>query len=218
MPKKSTLNSKIKKAKTKQKGEKEMKKRIVSFIVVLTITLSTKDNKNLSREDNLTYVSSTIISQDMAVINTTKKIINPYTDQSVTIGKNYYNYKAEAEDQEKSIIYHENTYIQNSGVDFIYDKTFDVVAVLDGEVTNIKEDEVLGKIVEISHDNKYVSIYQSLSEINVKKGDIVSQGQILGKSGKNELDKELGNHLHFEMYVGGQTVDPLLYLNKDVQD
>lgn len=190
----------------------------LSFIVVLTITLSTKDNKNLSREDNLTYVSSTIISQDMAVINTTKKIINPYTDQSVTIGKNYYNYKAEAEDQEKSIIYHENTYIQNSGVDFIYDKTFDVVAVLDGEVTNIKEDEVLGKIVEISHDNKYVSIYQSLSEINVKKGDIVSQGQIIGKSGKNELDKELGNHLHFEMYVGGQTVDPLLYLNKDVQD
>ena len=190
----------------------------LSFIVVLTITLSTKDNKNLSREDNLTYVSSTIISQDMAVINTTKKIINPYTDQSFTIGKNYYNYKAEAEDQEKSIIYHENTYIQNSGVDFIYDKTFDVVAVLDGEVTNIKEDEVLGKIVEISHDNKYVSIYQSLSEINVKKGDIVSQGQILGKSGKNELDKELGNHLHFEMYVGGQTVDPLLYLNKDVQD
>ncbi len=118
----------------------------------------------------------------------------------------------------KSIIYHENTYIQNSGVDFIYDKTFDVVAVLDGEVTNIKEDEVLGKIVEISHDNEYVSIYQSLSEINVKKGDIVSQGQVLGKSGKNELDKELGNHLHFEMYVGGQTVDPLLYLNKDVQD
>ena len=190
----------------------------LSFIVVLTITLSTKDNKNLSREDNLTYVSSTIISQDIAVINTTKKIINPYTDQSVTIGKNYYNYKAEAEDQEKSIIYHENTYIQNSGVDFIYDKTFDVVAVLDGEVTNIKEDEVLGKIVEISHENKYVSIYQSLSEINVKKGDIVSQGQILGKSGKNEIDKELGNHLHFEMYVGGQTVDPLLYLNKDVQD
>lgn len=206
---------------TKRKLKKYVLPTIImtlSFIVVLTITLSTKNNKNLSREDNLTYVSSTIISQDMAVINTTKKIINPYTDQSVTIGKNYYNYKAEAEDQEKSIIYHENTYIQNSGVDFIYDKTFDVVAVLDGEVTNIKEDEVLGKIVEISHDNKYVSIYQSLSEINVKKGDIVSQGQILGKSGKNELDKELGNHLHYEMYVGGQTVDPLLYLNKDVQD
>lgn len=189
-----------------------------SFIVVLTVAIITKDNKNLSKEDNITYVSNTIISQDMAVINTTKKIINPYTDQSVTIGKNYYNYKAESAEQEKSIIYHENTYIQNSGVDFVYDKTFDVVAVLDGEVTNVKEDEILGKIIEISHNNEYVSIYQSLSEANVKKGDIISQGQVIGKSGKNELDKELGNHLHFEMYVGGQTVDPLLYLNKDVQD
>ncbi|MBQ3510794.1 MAG: M23 family metallopeptidase [Bacilli bacterium] len=189
-----------------------------SFIVILTVAIITKDNKNLSKEDNITYVSNTIISQDMAVINTTKKIINPYTDQSVTIGKNYYNYKAESAEQEKSIIYHENTYIQNSGVDFVYDKTFDVVAVLDGEVTNVKEDEILGKIIEISHNNEYVSIYQSLSEANVKKGDIISQGQVIGKSGKNELDKELGNHLHFEMYVGGQTVDPLLYLNKDVQD
>lgn len=189
-----------------------------SFIVILTVAIITKDNKNLSKEDNITYVSNTIISQDMAVINTTKKIINPYTDQSVTIGKNYYNYKAESAEQEKSIIYHENTYIQNSGVDFVYDKTFDVVAVLDGEVTNVKEDEILGKIIEISHNNEYVSIYQSLSEVNVKKGDIISQGQVIGKSGKNELDKELGNHLHFEMYVGGQTVDPLLYLNKDVQD
>ena len=152
----------------------------------------------------------------MAVINTSKKIINPYTDHSVTIGKNYYNYKAEAEEQENSIIYHENTYIQNSGVDFIYDKIFDVVAVLDGEVTNVKEDEILGKIVEINHNNEYVSVYQSLSEVNVKKGDIVSQGQVLGKSGKNVLDKEIGNHLHFEMYVSGQIVDPLLYLNKDV--
>ena len=189
-----------------------------SFIVILTVAIITKDNKNLSKEDNITYVSNTIISQDMAVINTTKKIINPYTDQSVTIGKNYYNYKAESAEQEKSIIYHENTYIQNSGVDFVYDKTFDVVAVLDGEVTNVKEDEILGKIIEISHNNEYVSIYQSLSEAHVKKGDIISQGQVIGKSGKNELDKELGNHLHFEMYVGGQTVDPLLYLNKDVQD
>ena len=189
-----------------------------SFIVILTVAIITKDNKNLSKEDNITYVSNTIISQDMAVINTTKKIINPYTDQSVTIGKNYYNYKAESEEQEKSIIYHENTYIQNSGVDFVYDKMFDVVAVLDGEVTNVKEDDILGKIIEISHNNEYVSIYQSLSEVNVKKGDIISQGQVIGKSGKNELDKELGNHLHFEMYVGGQNVDPLLYLNKDVQD
>lgn len=189
-----------------------------SFVFVLTAVLLGKDNNKSLKEENFTYVSNTIISKDMAVINTTKKIINPYTDQSVTVGKSYYNYKAEAEEQEKSIIYHENTYIQNSGVDFIYNKTFDVVAVLDGEVTNVKEDEILGKVIEINHNNEYITAYQSLSEVNVKKGDIISQGQVIGKSGENVLDKELGNHLHFEMYIGGQSVDPLQYLNKDVEN
>ena len=94
--------------------------------------------------------------------------------------------------------------------------TFDVVSVLEGTITNVKEDETLGKIVEIKHSNDYISIYQSLSEVSVKKGDTVTQGQVIGKSGTNELDKELGNHLHFEFYANGQIVDPTLYLNKEI--
>ena len=37
-----------------------------------------------------------------------------------------------------------------------------------------------------------------------------------GKSGSNELDKEIGNHLHLELYVNGQVVDPMLYLDKEL--
>lgn len=188
---------------------------VVGFFAIL-MALVTSKNTNLKSTGNLTYVSNTILSQDLAVINTTKKMIYPYNDLSTSIGKKYYDYKGEASEQEKSIIYHQNTYIQNSGIDFTNNQTFDVVAVLDGTITNIKEDKLLGKIVEINHNNEYVSIYQSLSEVNVKKGDNVSQGQILGKSGTNELDKDLGNHLHFELYIGGQIVDPLLYLDKEI--
>lgn len=186
---------------------------IVAIFVALVMT---KTGTTLKDKNTLNYVSNTILSQDIAVINTTPKVIYPYTDPSVTIGKSYYNYKGTAEEQEKSIIYHENTYIQNSGVDFINEKPFEVVSVLDGTVTNVKEDEVLGKIVEINHNNEYVSIYQSLSEVKVKKGDTVSQGQVLGVSGTNELDKNLGNHLHFEFYAEGQIVDPTLYLDKEL--
>ena len=114
------------------------------------------------------------------------------------------------------IIYHDDTYMQNSGVDFISTNTFDIISVLDGTVSDVKEDETLGKIVEIKHNNDYISIYQSLSEVSVKKGDTVKQGQVIGKSGTNELDKEIGNHLHFEFYVNGQIVDPTLYLNKEL--
>ena len=87
---------------------------------------------------------------------------------------------------------------------------------MDGTVINIKEDDILGKVVEVQHNNDYITVYQSLSEVNVKKGDIISQGHVIGKSGINTLDKELGNHLHFELYIGGQVVNPMNYLNKEV--
>ena len=93
---------------------------------------------------------------------------------------------------------------------------FDVISVLNGTVVDTSDNEILGKTVEISHDNGLVTIYQSLSEINVKKGDVIYQGQVIGKSGINKLDKELGNHLHFEFYTNGQIVDPNLYLNKEI--
>ena len=186
------------------------------LITVITAVLLTRINNSIESNDHLTYVSGTIISQDIAVINTTKRIIFPYTEQEVKVGKNYYDFKGTAESQENSIIYHDDTYIQNSGVDFVYDKMFDVISILEGTVTNVKEDEVLGKIVEITHNNDYISVYQSLTEVNVKKGDTISQGQRIGKSGNNQLDKELGNHLHFELYIGGQVVNPLDYLDKEI--
>lgn len=186
-------------------------------LAITTALILTNTNNALDKaEEHLNYVSNTILSQDIAVMNTNTKVIYPYTDLSVTIGKSYYDYKGSSEQQEKSIIYHENTYIQNSGVDFVAENTFEVIAVLDGTVSNVKEDKVLGKIVEINHGNDYVSIYQSLSDVKVKKGDTVTQGQALGISGTNELDKALGNHLHFEFYAEGQIVDPTLYLDKEL--
>ena len=189
---------------------------ITGVIFTAAITNNNLKSKNHQKE-SLTYVSNTILGNDLAVINTKTKVVNPYTDSSVTIGKNYYDYKSDAKDQEKSIIYHDNTYMQNSGIDFVSENIFDVISVLDGTVTDVKDDEILGKIVEIKHNNEYISIYQSLSEVSVKKGDNVTQGQVIGKSGTNELDKEIGNHLHFEFYVNGQVVNPSLYLDKELQ-
>lgn len=185
--------------------------------VVFGTAMLTNNLKKEPEEEPTSYITDVIIEEEEAVMKEEKKVLNPYTDSSVTIGKSYYDYKADAETQEKSIVYHDNTYMQNSGIDFIAENPFDVVAILDGSVTDVKDDDTLGKIIEIKHDNGYVSIYQSLSEVSVKKGDVITQGQVLGKSGTNNLDKDMGNHLHFELYVNGQVVDPTLYLNKDLQ-
>lgn len=188
---------------------------VILFATVATgAFLISKSMKKEVVEDNYTYVSNIIVDNQMPVMNETTKMIKPYTNEQVTVGKTYYDYKAESKSQENSITYYDGSYIQNSGIDYVLKDTFDVVSVLDGTVTDVKQDDILGNVVEIKHGNDYVTTYQSLSEVAVKKGDSVTQGQVIGKSGTNKLDKDMGNHLHFELYTNGQIVDPNLYIDK----
>lgn len=187
---------------------------ILVLIPVLTMIIFSKESMKKTND----LVTTDTISDTVPVINETKKMINPYTDSSVTISKSYYDYKGEATEQEKSITVYENTYIQNTGIDYVSTNTFDVISVLDGTVVTVKEDELLGKVIEVKHDNGLITSYQSLSEITVQKNDKIKQGQVIGKSGTNELDKEIGNHLHFEIYENGSSVNPLNYLNKEVDN
>ena len=193
---------------------------ITIFAIIPILTLAVVMTKSLEKDfTNTDFVTETVTEETpLPVIDTTKKMINPYTSQDVTIGKTYYDYQGDENSQINSIVVHDNTYMQNTGIDYVSEKEFEVVAVLEGNVTDVKDDEMLGKIIEIKHDNGYVTSYQSLGEALVKKGDIVNQGQVIGKSGTNELDKDLGNHLHFEIYENSQAMNPEQYLNKEIKE
>ena len=188
------------------------------FVLIPLATLAMYITSDLNTDVKVEpdHITKEVINDSLPVVNQTTKVINPYLDQSVKVEKSYYDYQKEAEEQIKSIIVHDNTYTQNTGIDYTAENKFDVVAILDGSVLEVKDDETLGKSVEIKHDNGIISIYQSLSELKVKKGDIITQGQVIGVSGENELDKDLGNHLHFEIYENGSSVNPENYLNKEV--
>lgn len=192
---------------------------IFVFTGVGAYLVSQNMKTNLKQNEQVEHVNSSVLdeNEDIEVINETPKMIKPFKDESVATTKYFYNYQADNATQEKSILYHENTYIQNSGMDFTKNETFDVITVLNGTVINVKEDELLGKIVEIQHDNNFVSSYQSLSDVSVKKNDTVKQGQVIGKSGTNSIDKELGNHLHFELYLNSQVVNPEDYFDKEIK-
>ena len=199
---------------------------IGAYLIAFSLTgmsaffVSQNMQANNPTEEDIEYVNSSIIDdkEDREVIKEDVKMVKPYTNEEVQTLKYFYDYQAEAETQEKSILYHENTYIQNSGMDFGLTDTFDVVAVLDGTVVDVREDELLGTVVEIKHDNDFISSYQSLSEVSVKKNDTVTQGQVIGKSGTNTIDQDLGNHLHFELYKSGSVVDPSKYFDQVISD
>ncbi|MGL4240802.1 MAG: peptidoglycan DD-metalloendopeptidase family protein, partial [Beijerinckiaceae bacterium] len=67
-----------------------------------------------------------------------------------------------------------------------------------------------GKLVLVRHDNGYVSAYAHNGELNVKRGDKVSRGQMIAKSGAT--GNVTSPQLHFELRKGSTPVDPTKYL------
>lgn len=190
-----------------------------AFLTVLsTIYLVEMATNPTKLKDDTSYVNDTIIDDYTPVVNIDDTIIRPYTASSITIGRAFYDYQDTAENQINSLVHFDNMYLPNSGVDYKSDEVFDVTSILDGTVTKVTEKDLLGKIVEITHKNNLVSVYESLSEVNVSLNDQVTQGQVIGKSGNSNISTDLGNHLHFELIYNGSNVNPENYYDKKISD
>ena len=188
----------------------------ISFIgSALQSKVKYDDNLSVNAlEDNVTPV----IKNEEETNETDKKIVKPFTSTAVSISKSYYDMQDDEKTQQNSLVYYENTYLQNSGVLYSSNETFDILSVYDGTVTNISKDEILGNVVEITHNPNLKTIYYSLGEISVKKDDLVNSGTIIGKSGSNLLDEEQNNCLLFEVYYNGNTIDPEDFYNMNIND
>jgi len=71
----------------------------------------------------------------------------------------------------------------------------------------------LGKHVTLDHGNGVRSIYGHLEAVDVKAGDHVDKGQVIGRVGST--GRSTGPHLHYEVLVEGQPVDPRGFLGAD---
>lgn len=171
-------------------------------------------------KEKLNYVSKGILDYEekVPVVSEVAKIIRPYTDTEVKVSKNFYDYQAEAKEQEESLIYFEGTYMQSSGISYSKGEAFDVVSILDGTVKEVKEDATLGNVITIEHQNGITSVYQSIEEISVKAGDVITSGQVIAKSATSNISTELGNHLYFELIIDGICVDPENYYDKSINE
>lgn len=171
-------------------------------------------------EPEYEYVSKGILDYEekVPVVTTGNTILRPYNDSNITLVKSYYDYKAEAEAQEKSLIFYEGTYMQSSGSAYSKGEAFDVVSILDGIVTEVKEDTTLGNIITIDHKNGITSVYQSVTDIVIKSGDSVVSGQVIARSSTSNISTELDNHLYFELIINGICVNPENYYDKSVNE
>jgi len=128
----------------------------------------------------------------------------------------FYDSRASAPEREAALIQVGTTFAAHMGVDFSHPdgKVFDVMAALGGEVTLVEENPINGHVIEISHGNGLVTVYQSLSDISVQVGDEIAQGAIIAKAGRSDIERDLGIHLHFETRVNGGNVNPSDYITQ----
>ena len=190
----------------------------ITSIIVVSVGIIIGSNIEFEQIDDYDYVSETILDETTPVVSEPIVILKPFTDGEVTIITNYYDYNASSEQQENSLIYSEGTYMQNTGVIYGKEATFDVISILDGTVSDVKNDPLLGNVIEIQHENNVISIYQSLGETTLKKGDSVLRGQVIGSSGTCNLNPDLGNHLLFELIINGTNVNPEEYYGKPINE
>ena len=188
------------------------------LVLVISIYYTAKTLKANETDNYNTYVSEEVINTEEPTISTKTVMVTPYTDANVTVGKGFYDYKGDSKDQENSIIKYDNTYMQNKGIAYVLDTEFDVVSVLDGKVLDVTNDEMVGNTIVIEHENDIITTYESLSDVKVKKGDVIRQGQVIGTSGTNKMEKELGNHVYFQVTKKNKVLNPTDCYNKDINE
>ena len=95
------------------------------------------------------------------------------------------------------------------GLDFAVNLNTDVVATGDGVVKKAQYDSGWGRYVKIDHGYGYETIYAHLYKINVKKGQKIKRGDLVGKSGNS--GRAAGFHLHYEVHKNKKVEDPAKY-------
>ena len=103
----------------------------------------------------------------------------------------------------------------HTGLDMRGDTGDPVRAPANGRVTVAGNNGGYGKMVELNHGNGITTRYAHLHTIEVKVGDRVRIGQLIGRIGST--GRSTGPHLHYETRVNGEPVDPQRYLRAGIR-
>ena len=101
----------------------------------------------------------------------------------------------------------------HGGLDIAADEGTPIKATADGTVIDSGDFFFSGNMIYLDHGQGIISLYAHLSAISVKPGDIVKQGDIIGKVG--QTGRVTGPHLHFAIMTNQVAIDPVFMLPKD---
>ncbi len=107
------------------------------------------------------------------------------------------------------------TRMMHSGLDFTADRGTEVYATGDGVVVKVESKRWgYGKSIIVDHGFGYKTLYAHLSKFEVKEGQKVKRGELIGLIGST--GKSTGPHLHYEVIKDGEKVNPIGYFHSDL--
>jgi len=101
-------------------------------------------------------------------------------------------------------------YKMHTGLDISAPRKTDLVSAQTGTIIFSNWFAGYGKAIIIDHGGGYTTLYAHLDVISVEVGQVVKKGQSIGKTGNTGYST--GPHLHFEVRMNGDYVDPLTYV------
>ena len=111
-----------------------------------------------------------------------------------------------------------NDYRVHLGIDVLTEESAPVYAAADGKISKIWEDVKMGYCIAVEHSGELVTVYKNLAEElpeGISEGASVRAGQLIANVGNSAMVEVAEEpHLHFEMTVGGLSVDPLEYYDE----
>jgi len=122
----------------------------------------------------------------------------------------FYDASASVEEKEAAMVEFQNTFTPHMATDLARKdaEPFEVLAALSGKVKIAAQSPTNGYEVQIEHPNGMVTVYQSLTDLKVKAGDEVEQGDVIASAGQSEFEPNVGAHVHFEVRENGASVNP----------
>ncbi len=103
----------------------------------------------------------------------------------------------------------------HEGIDFTATVGTDIYATGDGVVTMVERSRGgYGNCITINHGFGYETVYAHLSKMNVRRGEKIKRGHVIGHVGNT--GKSTSPHLHYEVRKGGKAIDPINFFFNDI--
>ena len=104
----------------------------------------------------------------------------------------------------------------HSGIDIPADQGAVILAAADGTVTEVGFDRERGNYLVLDHGGGLTTLYAHCRNVDVKEGDMVKAGEMVGAVGSTGMST--GPHLHFEVRQDGEAQNPVAYFDSAIRD